>query len=269
MSEERTARLRAILLSFPRLAVATSGGVDSTTLAVLAHRVLGPRVLVVHAVSPAVPQEATARLRALAQREGFALREIDAGELADPRYRANPLDRCYFCKHNLYAAIARIFDGPIASGTNCDDLGDFRPGLRAAREAGVRHPYLEAGLDKAAVRALARSLGLGELAELPASPCLASRVETGIAVTPERLALIARIERLLSERFGPGDQRCRLRARGIELELPPERLLALDAPARAALLRAVEALLAQAGLAMPVTVAPYRRGSAFVHPGPR
>ena len=264
---EAADRLRAILQGFDRLAVAVSGGVDSTTLGVLAHRLLGPRALLVHAVSPAVPSAATARLRELATREGMALRLLDAGEFADPRYRANPLDRCYFCKTNLYAGIRRIWDGPIASGTNRDDLGDFRPGLRAAGEAGVHHPYVEAGLDKTAVRRLARALGLAELAELPASPCLASRLETGVAVTRERLALVAAVERLLEERLGPGDQRCRIRADRIELELPEQRLAGLEEATRAELLGAAGAILAEHGLDLPVRLAPYRRGSAFLRPG--
>ncbi|MCS6779702.1 MAG: hypothetical protein NZ555_08375 [Geminicoccaceae bacterium] len=259
-------RLRTFLASFDRLAIAVSGGVDSTTLGVLAHRVLGARALLVHAVSPAVPAAATERLQALAAGEGFALQLLDARELADPRYRANPIDRCYFCKTNLYAAIRANWDGPIASGTNRDDLGDFRPGLKAAAEAGVRHPYVEAGFDKAAVRALARRLGLGAIADLPASPCLASRLETGLAVSPERLALVAAVERLLENRFGPGDQRCRLRADRVELELPEARLATLEERARAELAAAVAGLLAEHGIGLPVRLAPYRRGSAFVRP---
>ncbi len=258
------ARLEALLGTFDRLAIAASGGVDSTTLGVLAHRLLGRRALLVHAVSPAVPASATERLRALAASEGFALRLLDARELADPRYRANPLDRCYFCKLNLYDAVRRVWDGPIASGTNLDDLGDFRPGLRAAGEAGVRHPFVEAGLGKEAVRALARTLGLGPIADLPASPCLASRLETGIPVSPERLALVAEVERLLEERLGPGDQRCRIRADRIELELPERRLEALDPDSRAALLTAAAALVSAHGVELPLRLAPYRRGSAFL-----
>lgn len=258
------ARLEAILGTFERLAVAVSGGVDSTSLGVLAHRLLGARALLVHAVSPAVPVAATERLRALAAREGFVLRLVDARELADPRYRANPLDRCYFCKLNLYDTIRRVWEGPIASGTNLDDLGDFRPGLRAAEEAAVRHPYVEAALHKDAIRALARTLGLGPIADLPASPCLASRLETGIPVSPERLALVAEVERLLEARLGPGDQRCRIRADRIELELPERRLEALDHDARAALLAAVAAIVAEHGVELPLRLAPYRRGSAFL-----
>lgn len=262
--EPGEAALSSVLAGFARLAIAVSGGVDSTTLAALAHRRPGLRAVMVHAVSPAVPEEATARLRTLAAAEGWDLRLVDAGELVDPRYRANPVDRCFFCKTDLYAAVARIWDGPIASGTNRDDLGDFRPGLRAAAEAGVRHPYVEAGMGKAAVRALARALGLGAVAELPASPCLASRLETGIAVTPERLGLVAAVERLLGERLGPGEQRCRVRADGIEIEIDGTRLAGLDASGRSALLAAVEGVLGAAGVHAPVRLAPYRRGSAFL-----
>ena len=92
----------------------------------------------VHAASPAVPAEATARVRAHADRYGWALTLIDAGEFADSRYRTNPIDRCYFCKSNLYARIAGIFAGVILSGTNTDDLGDYRPGLKAAGEHGLQ-----------------------------------------------------------------------------------------------------------------------------------
>lgn len=256
-------RLRGLLGGFDRLAVAVSGGVDSTTLGLLAHRLLGRRARLVHAVSPAVPAEATERLARHAAREGAELHLVDAGELADPRYRANPIDRCFFCKTDLYAAIGRLWDGPIASGTNLDDLGEFRPGLRAAAAAGVRHPYVEAGMDKAAVRALARDLGLADLAALPASPCLASRLETGIPVTVERLGLVAAVERRLAERLGPGDQRCRVRADGIVIELEGSRLDGLAEPERAALLAEVEVVLAAAGVRAPLRLAPYRRGSAF------
>ena len=130
------------------LAVAVSGGVDSLTLADPRPPAgLGPTALMVHAVSPAVPGEATARVRAEAAREGWDLRVIEAGEFADPAYRANPVNRCFFCKTNLYGAIRqRHRPARWLSGANLDDLGEYRPGLDAAREHGVRHPYVEAGL---------------------------------------------------------------------------------------------------------------------------
>src|SRR4030095_4933063 len=123
-----------------------------------------------------------------AARHGWPLVLLDAGEQDDARYRANPIDRCYYCKTNLYARIAEATSDPIASGTNCDDLDDFRPGLRAATEHRVVHPYVDAGIAKAGVYALAAELGLDDLERLPAQPCLASRVETGIVISADDLA---------------------------------------------------------------------------------
>ena len=178
-------RLEATLLSLDAAAIAVSGGVDSMTLATLANRLLGrTRVAMIHAVSPAVPPEATERVRRLAETEGWDLSVLDAGEFADARYVHNPINRCYFCKTHLYDAICGVSDRPILSGANLDDLGEYRPGLEAAREHRVRHPYVEAGVGKEGVRALARALGLGDLAELPASPCLSSRIETLMAIDP-------------------------------------------------------------------------------------
>ena len=102
----------------------------------------------VHALSPAVPVAATARVREMSEREGWDLREMGAGEFADPDYRANPYNRCYFCKSNLYRSIRTITDRRIASGANLDDLSDYRPGLQAAAERGVVHPFVEAAIDK-------------------------------------------------------------------------------------------------------------------------
>jgi len=255
------AGLTAILAGFERLAVAVSGGVDSMTLAHVSHGVLGERARMMHAVSAAVPPEATARVEAHAARAGWAVELIDAGEMANPAYLANPVDRCFFCKQDLYGAIRAAWDGPIASGTNTDDLGDFRPGLIAARTHGVRHPFIEAGLAKAGVRAIARELSLGDLAELPAAPCLSSRIETGIPVTAGRLALVLEIERLLTVELGSGTARARLRQDGIEIQLEPE-LLARADPAR--LVPAIEALQERLGRVGPVRLAPYVMGSAFL-----
>jgi uncharacterized protein len=182
----------------------------------------------------------------------------------DPAYLANPVDRCFFCKRDLYAAIRAATAGPIASGTNLDDLADVRPGLLAAARHGVRHPLVEAGLDKAAVRALARDLGLGPVAELPAGPCLASRIETGTAVTAARLALVLEAERAVARALGPGTIRARLRAAGLVVELEPALQERLTPPAAAALAAELEGLQDRLGRAGPVRFAAYRQGSAFL-----
>jgi pyridinium-3,5-biscarboxylic acid mononucleotide sulfurtransferase len=262
------ARLDAVLAGFDRLAVAVSGGVDSMTLAWVAHRRLGPSALTVfHAVSPAVPSAATARVLKYAREACWSVNVIDAGELADERYLANPVDRCFFCKADLYGAVRRRTADPIASGANLDDLGDYRPGLRAADEHGVRHPLVEAGIDKAAVRALAAAEDLHDLADLPASPCLSSRIETGIRITPAALALVEAAEGLLRDAFpGAATLRARLRRHGIELQLDPATLEGLSGPARADLAARVGVLAAERGMGgAGVTIAAYARGSAFLH----
>ena len=247
--------LAAALTEPADLAIALSGGVDSMTLAHAAHGLRAVRMI--HAISPAVPEQATVRVRDHAARHGWDLTLIDAGEFDDPRYRANPLNRCYFCKSNLYDRIAELAGGIIASGTNTDDLTDFRPGLQAAAERGVVHPFVMAGMDKAAIRALARRLGLAEVADLPAQPCLASRVETGLRVEPADLALIDRAESALRARLGAGAViRLRLTPAGAVLELG-------DMGAAADDLSEVAALCAAAGKPF-LGHRPYRQGAAFL-----
>ena len=265
-TETRTATLERVLEGMGRAAVAVSGGVDSMTLAVVAHRALGGSASMLHAVSAAVPADATDRVERYARREGWRLRRIDAGELLDARYVANPVNRCYFCKTNLYSTIAPLAGAgtTVLSGTNTDDLGDFRPGLAAADEHGVRHPYVECGIDKSAVRAIAARLGLHDLAELPAAPCLSSRVETGIAIDSAVLAAIDACERLVRDATGAATVRCRVRRDAVVVELDDTALAGLDGPRRVALAGEVEARMTAAGVPRALRFEPYRMGSAFL-----
>jgi uncharacterized protein len=213
-----------------------------------------------HATGPAVPTAARGRVEAHAARHGWPLVLLDAGEQRDARYRANPVDRCYYCKTNLYARIREATPDPIASGTNRDDLDDFRPGLRAAGEHDVVHPYVEAGIDKANVYALAASLGLDDLERLPAQPCLASRVETGIAIAPEDLAFIDAVEARLAARLGPeAVLRCRVTHAGIVIELAA----AHDAMA-GEIARDIGADACRRDGRTFAGVRPYARGAAFL-----
>ena len=180
-----------------------------------------------------------------------------ADEMADERYRSNPVDRCYYCKSNLFAAIRGQTSDPIATGANTDDLSDWRPGLRAAAEHRVVHPYIEADLSKGDIYALAKALGLSDLARLPASPCLASRMETGLPVTQDDLAFVDHVEGELAKAFGAGEAiRCRITHDGVMIELSPEK--SFEAA------RAIgEAECRDAGRPF-LGVRPYVRGSAFL-----
>ena len=133
-------RLQSVIGEIGPLAVAVSGGVDSMTLAVVAHRTLGSRAHMLHAVSPAVPEEATRRVLAYAKQNGWRVDVIDAHEFSDANYLENPHDRCFYCKTNLYSTMADLVDCALASGTNRDDLSDYRPGLKAAAVYGVVSP---------------------------------------------------------------------------------------------------------------------------------
>jgi uncharacterized protein len=217
-------RIEATLAEIGPAVIACSGGIDSTLLALVAHRRSRANVIVAHAVSPAVPDEGTARVRGLAADEGWDLRVVRSGEFIDENYLANPVNRCYFCKSNLYASLdavrAEFGEGAtILSGANVDDLGEYRPGLIAASEKGVRHPWIEAGFGKREIRALARELAL-PFADLPASPCLASRLYTGTRVTAERLRAVHDGEALVRDRTGLGVVRCRVREDTMLVEVP-------------------------------------------------
>lgn len=214
--EESLSRLRAVVERCSPCWIACSGGIDSLLLATLAHRWVADQTVVVHAVGPAVPEAATQRVRDWASRERWNLHLLDAGEYADPRYRANPVDRCYYCKSHLYGALSALrrargrAEGTLLSGANCDDLDEYRPGLQAAEEAGVVHPFVEAGIGKNEIRHIARALDL-PFADLPASPCLASRFYTGTPVAADVLRAVDRAEHTIRTLTDIRVVRCRIR----------------------------------------------------------
>jgi uncharacterized protein len=258
--ETKRSALERILREMDSVVVAYSGGVDSAYLAVAAHRALGARSLAVTADSESLSSEQRELARVVARRFGFPHRLIVTSELQNPLYARNDQDRCYHCKSELFRHLAplALAEGfaHLVYGLIVDDLSDFRPGHRAAAEAGVRAPLAEAGLTKEDVRALSRELGL-PTADLPASPCLSSRLPYGTPVTLEALRRVERAEAAVRA-LGFRELRVRHLGESARVEIAREEMGRL---ADAALRAAVEQAVRSAGYAQ-ATVDPegYRRG---------
>ena len=219
MSDRLLSSLHDILNDTKTAALAVSGGVDSMLLAYLATQLTSNHFTVFHAVSPAVSKEATQRVSKYSDAYNWNLEKINAGEFDDENYIANPYNRCFYCKNNLYQTIGKHTTSVIFSGANVSDLSDFRPGLLAAEKYGVRHPYIEAGIDKEKIREIAKMMNLTDLAELPAQPCLSSRIKTGLRIEEQLLPLINQAENDLSVLFEGLDVRCRIELNSIRVEI--------------------------------------------------
>lgn len=225
-------RLDEHLVSLGRIVLGYSGGVDSALLAVVATRALGlSRFLAVIGRSASLPEAQAHTARALALQFGIPLRELETRELDDPRYRSNPVNRCYFCKAELWTRLGALAReegfNTVIDGTNADDLEEHRPGLAAAAEHGVRSPLAELGWTKAEVRAAARELGLPSW-DAPASPCLSSRVRYGLPVTPARLAQVEGAEALVRAVGVTGDLRVRHLGDTARIEVHPREFPLVD-----------------------------------------
>lgn len=260
-------RLQAHLHSLGRVLLGYSGGVDSAFLAVAGARALPPgRLLAVIGRSASYPEEQYRTALTLAQEFGVPVREIATREMEDPRYRENPVNRCYFCKTELWQRLAGLaeaegFDA-IIDGSNADDGREHRPGLRAGREWRIGSPLAELGWTKADVRAAARELGLPTW-NAPAAPCLSSRIRYGVPVTAERLGQVEAGEALLRRLGVAGNLRVRHLGNAARIEVEPDQM---------ALVRRhwnhVTRELARLGLgAVELDPAGYRRGSLLVLSG--
>jgi uncharacterized protein len=228
VAAEKYLKLQALLKSYGSCLVAYSGGVDSAFLARVAHDVLGAKALAAIADSPSLPRRELEEALAIADRFQFPVRVVRTREFENPSYLANPDNRCYFCKHELFTELAPLATtegfSVLAYGENASDIGDFRPGAQAAAEFQVRAPLKEAGLTKSEIRDLSAQLGL-PTADKPQMACLSSRIPYGEAVTEEKLKMIEQAENTLRD-LGFHD----VRVRHHELAAVPSRAFADSKP---------------------------------------
>jgi pyridinium-3,5-biscarboxylic acid mononucleotide sulfurtransferase len=224
--------LRTHLHALGRVILGYSGGVDSALLAVVGTRALGDeRFLAVTGRSASYPEVQYRNAVELARQFGVPLLELETHELDDPRYLSNSTERCYFCKSELWTRLGEVarergFD-TVIDGTNADDLGEHRPGLRAAGEQRVRSPLAELGWTKQEIRQASRDLGLPTW-DAPAAPCLSSRVRYGLEITPERLRQVEEGESYLRALGVTGDLRVRHHGEKARLEVAPDQMELLE-----------------------------------------
>ncbi|AFY78920.1 MAG: ATP-dependent sacrificial sulfur transferase LarE [Hydrococcus sp. C42_A2020_068] len=226
MLERKLARLKAIFAEMERALIAYSGGIDSSLVAKIAYDVLGDRALAITAVSPSLLPEELDDAQIQADEIGIRHELVETHEMENPNYTANPVNRCYFCKSELHdtlkpLALERGYPY-VVDGVNADDLKDYRPGIQAAKERGVRSPLAEAGIAKAEVRQLSKQLGLSWW-DKPAQPCLSSRFPYGEEITIAKLQRVGRAEVYL-RKLGWKNLRVRSEGDTARIELLPEQI---------------------------------------------